>query len=70
MDAVEWSTRKLEMPARLALAQEAFKRYKGACFWFMPDDFRVTKETLHIVIQGLRSDGNREAFLLAARLCQ
>jgi hypothetical protein len=59
-----------DLPARLALAQEAFERFHSRCFWFMREDLRVGQEDLEAIIRGLRAHGNREAFLLAARLCR
>jgi hypothetical protein len=56
--------------ARLALAQEAFQRFHSRCFWFMREDLRVGEEDIEAIIRGLRAHGNREAFLLAARLCR
>ena len=55
---------------RLAMAQQAFERFHAACFWFMREDMRVSEENLPQIIRGLRSSGNREAFLPAARLCR
>ena len=57
-------------PAKLALAQQAFERFHSRCFWFMREDLRVGEEDLDAIIRGLRAHGNREAFLLAARLCR
>ena len=58
------------LPATLALAQHAFEQFHSRCFWFMREDLRVGEEDLEAVIRGLRAHGNREAFLLAARLCR
>jgi hypothetical protein len=68
MSAAE--TEKLTLPEKLALAQRAFEKYKTTCFWFLRDDLVVSEETLPLVIKGLRSDGDREAFLIAAKLCR
>ena len=57
-------------PDKLALAQQAFDRFYSRCFWFMRKDLRVGEEDLEWIIRGLRSHGNREAFLLAAKLCR
>lgn len=57
-------------PERLALAQQAFTRFHTRCFWFMREDLRLGEEDLEAVIRGLRAHGNREAFLIAARLCR
>ncbi len=57
----------LTMPAKLALAQQAFEQFHSRCFWFMREDLRVGEEHLEGIIRGLRAHGNREAFLLAAQ---
>jgi hypothetical protein len=70
MNTGDTESKRLTMAEKLALAQEAFQRYKGRCFWFIRDDFQVTEDTLDLVIKGLRSDGDRQAFFIAAKLCQ
>ncbi len=55
---------------RLALAQQAFERFHSRCFWYLRDDLQVGEEDIETIIRGLRVHGNREAFLLAARLCR
>ena len=70
MNTAESGSNKLSMAEKLALAQEAFRKYQTACFWFIRDDFQVTEETLELVVKGLRSDGDRQAFFIAAKLCQ
>jgi hypothetical protein len=55
---------------RLALAREALGTYRTRCFWSLSPDFKVTAESLPIIIAGLRQHGDRAAFLLAARLCR
>lgn len=57
-------------PERLALAQQAFTRFYTRCFWFMREDLRVGEEDVEAIIRGLRAHGDREAFLIAARLCR
>ena len=57
-------------PEKLALAQAAFTRFHTRCFWFMREDLRVEPEHLETIVRGLRAHGNREAFLIAARLCR
>jgi len=64
------SSSSLDLAATLALAQQAFAKYKTACFWYMRDDLVVTEANLHWIVKGLRSHGDREAFLLAAKLCR
>jgi hypothetical protein len=60
----------LSLTERLALAQKAFLDYRSACFWSLAPDFKVSAETLPIIINGLRNYGDRRAFELAAHLCR
>ena len=55
---------------RLALAQQAFERFHTRCFWYLREDLTVGEEDVATIIHGLRAHGNREAFLIAARLCR
>jgi hypothetical protein len=55
---------------KLALAQSAFETYHTICFWFMREDLRVGEEDIAEIVRGLRAHGNREAFLIAAKLCR
>jgi hypothetical protein len=57
-------------PEKLALARQAFVRFHTRCFWFMREDLQVDEAHLPAIIRGLRSHGNREAFLIAAELCR
>jgi hypothetical protein len=59
----------LPIAERQALAQEAFIRFHTQCFWFMREDLQVSEEDIESIIRGLRNHGNREAFLIAAKLC-
>jgi hypothetical protein len=61
---------KTPTPDKLALAQAAFERFHTRCFWFMRDDLPLDEEDIEMVVRGLRSHGNREAFLIAAKLCR
>jgi hypothetical protein len=60
----------LPMAEKLALAQQAFDRFHTRCFWFMREDLQVSEEDIEAIIHGLRNHGNREAFLIAAKLCR
>ena len=60
----------LSVDARLALAREAFAEYKTHCFWYLKPDLEIDLEALPTIIAGLRQNGDRNAFLIAARLCQ
>lgn len=70
MNAVETSSNKLTLAERLAMAQEAFRRFHARCFWFMRQDAHITEEDIPYLCERLRADGGREGFMLAARLCR
>lgn len=54
----------------LANARAAFREYRTRCFWSLSPDFNVTAETLPIIIEGLRRNGDRRAFQIADLLCR
>lgn len=70
MNAAETTSDSLSMEEKLALAREAFRKYQSSCFWFLRDDLEVTEQNLATIIKGLRSHGDRAAFLTAAKLCR
>ena len=70
MNETETISAPLPMPEKLALAQRAFERFHARCFWFMREDARVGEEDIETIVRGLRTHGNREAFLIAAKLCR
>ena len=70
MKAVSPTTQTAPTPDRLALARDAFARYRAMCFWFIRPDFTVTESTIDVVVRGLRQSGDREAFLIADKLCR
>lgn len=61
---------KLDLPAKLALAREAYRKYYIQCFWFMRENLEIEAEDLPSIAKGLRSHGDREAFIIAGRLCR
>ena len=70
MKAVSSAIPSAPTPDRLTLARDAFARYRAMCFWFVRPDFIVTEATIDVVIRGLRQSGDREAFVLADKLCR
>ncbi len=52
----------------LELANSLFQEYYAQCFWHLKPDLIVTKETLPIIIKGLRAHGGKRGWLLAADL--
>jgi len=61
----------LAMPdvERLELAQRALRDFHTQCFWFMRQDAELALTDLPAIAQGLRLNGGRQGFLLAAQLC-
>jgi len=61
-------TRRLDLAARLQLANRLFREYYTACFWHLKPDLTITEETLPLVIKGLRTHGGRAGMLATAEL--
>lgn len=61
--------RALTTAEKVALAQAAYRQYRALCFWYARPDLKLGPLDLEWVAQGLRRYGNRETFLLAAKLC-
>jgi hypothetical protein len=57
-------------PAKLALAQRAFRDFHARCFWFMRRDAQITEDAVPYICERLRADGGRPGFRLAAQICQ
>ncbi len=55
---------------RVREARKAFLAYHTQCFWFMPRDLKITLADIPEIVRGLRQNGGRKGFLLAAKLCQ
>lgn len=71
MNAAEHDSKTpLSLAEKLTLAQEAFRKYQTACFWFMREDIVVGPDDLPIIAKGLRSHGDRQAFIIAGKLCR
>jgi hypothetical protein len=54
---------------RIREARRAFRNYHAQCFWFLRQDMKITAADLPEIARGLRQNGGREGFLLAAKLC-
>jgi hypothetical protein len=70
MNTADTGSHKLSMAEKLALAQEAYRRFHARCFWFTREDASITEEDIPYLCERLRADGGREGFMLAARLCR
>ncbi len=55
---------------RVREARKIFREFHAQCFWFMRPDLRVTAEDIPELVRGLRQNGGRQGFLLAAKLCR
>lgn len=55
---------------RVREAGRAFREFHAQCFWHLRKDMKVTLDDLPEIVRGLRQNGGRRGFLLAARLCR
>lgn len=55
---------------RVREARRAFLRFYTRCFWFMDPDTTITLDDVPAIVRGLRQNGGREGFVLAAKLCR
>jgi hypothetical protein len=62
----------LEIPenARVRAAREAFRKFHAQCFWYLRADLEITLAEVPMIADGLRKNGGRAGFLLAAKLCR
>ena len=56
--------------ARVQAAREAFRKFHAQCFWYLRPDLEITPAEVPMVAEGLRRNGGRVGFLLAAKLCR
>jgi len=54
---------------RVREARRAFRKYHAQCFWYLRKDMEVTLADVPEIVRGLRQNGGRQGFLLAAKLC-
>ena len=55
---------------RVREARRAFRTFRTSCFWSYRDDLVITAADIDWVAERLRKNGNRDAWLAAARLCR
>lgn len=55
---------------RVRAAREAFRKFHAQCFWYLRADLEITPAEVPMVAEGLRKNGGRAGFLLAAELCR
>ena len=51
-------------------ARRAFKRYRALCFWSYDPNLKVSINDVSWVVENLKKHGNREAWMVAERLCR
>lgn len=51
-------------------ARRAFRTFHAQCFWYMREDMEVMLADVPEIVRGLRQNGGRQGFLLAAKLCR
>lgn len=55
---------------RVREARRAFREFHAQCFWYLRPDLQVSLDDVPEIVRGLRRDGGRKGFLVAARLCR
>lgn len=55
---------------RIREARRAYRRYHTQCFWYMPADMQIKTSDIPEIVRGLRKDGGRQGYMLAAKLCR
>ena len=53
---------------RVELANRLYQLYRTQCFGHCPPDLVITEELIPLVIKGLRTEGDRAAFILSGKL--
>jgi hypothetical protein len=60
----------LSLPEKLELARKALYDFHAQCFWYLREDIEPKPADLDEIVRGLRLNGGRRGFLLAAKLCR
>ena len=55
---------------RVREARRAFRRFHAQCFWYLREDAEIALADVPEIARGLRKNGGRQGFLLAAKLCR
>jgi hypothetical protein len=50
---------------RLERARRVYREYFTMCFWHWRRDLKITEETIPALVKGLRTNGNRQAYMEA-----
>ena len=63
------STEDAKNMVRVRETRRAFRTFHAQCFWYMRQDVDITLADVPEIVRGLRQNGGRQGFLLAAKLC-
>lgn len=55
---------------RIRQAKRAYRAFHARCFWSYPVDLTIGSDDVEWVIDGLRRNGGRDAWLVAEALCR
>ena len=66
----EADDKALSLAEKLDLARQALRDFHAQCFWYLRPDLDLKPSDLDEIVRGLRLNGGRRGFLLAARLCR
>lgn len=55
---------------RVREARRAFREFHAQCFWYLRPDLPISLDDIPEIVRGLRRNGGRKGFLVAARLCR
>ncbi len=55
---------------RVRQARRAYRAFHARCFWSYPVDLVITRDDIAWVVDQLRRNGGREAWLAAEALCR
>ena len=60
----------LSLEEKMDLARKALRDFHAQCFWYLREDMDLHPTDLDEIVRGLRQNGGRRGFQLAARLCR
>jgi len=63
-------TAEAQRARRVALARQAFRDFYARCFWSYSADLLIEEKDVAFVVRGLRLNGGKAGYRVAAELCQ
>lgn len=64
------SSEQAKNMVRVREARKAYKKYHAQCFWYMSENAKITQSDIPEIVRGLKKNGGRRGFILAAALCR